>query len=84
MDECGNINHLFAESMMNTVESCDYAPPPLCMLALGKSGEVAYLRDPYISACHDHYRPSNAAWACELRSFSGLMDKTQEKQQSKA
>ena len=25
----------------NTVESRDYAPPPLCMLGLGKSGEGA-------------------------------------------
>ena len=33
----------------NTVESRDYAPPPLCMLGLGKSGEGAYTRDPYIS-----------------------------------
>ena len=32
----------------NTVESRDYAPP-LCMLGLGKSGEGAYTRDPYIS-----------------------------------
>ena len=32
----------------NTVESRDYAPP-LCMLGLGKSGEGAYIRDPYIS-----------------------------------
>ena len=32
-----------------TVESRDYAPPPLCMLGLDKSGEGAYTRDPYIS-----------------------------------
>ena len=32
----------------NVVHAYDY-PPPLCMLALGKSGEGAFLRDPYIS-----------------------------------
>ena len=33
-----------------TVESRDYAPPPpLCMLALGKNREGAYMRDPNIS-----------------------------------
>ena len=32
----------------NAIESCDYAPV-LCMLALGKSGEGAYMQDPNIS-----------------------------------
>ena len=32
-----------------TVESHDYAPPPLCILALSKSGEGAYRWDPNIS-----------------------------------
>ena len=38
-----------------TVESRDYAPPPpppppcACYIGLGKSGEGAYTRDPYIS-----------------------------------
>ena len=30
------------------LESRNYAPP-LCMLGLGKSGEGAYTRDPYLS-----------------------------------
>ena len=33
-----------------TVEPRNYASPPLCMLALGKSGKGAYLWDPYIAA----------------------------------
>ena len=37
-----------APAVVITVESRDYAPP-LCMLGLGKSGEGAYTRDPYIS-----------------------------------
>ena len=41
--------HIVDKSDYITVESRDYAPS-LCMLALGKSGEGAYLRDPYISA----------------------------------
>ena len=32
-----------------TVESRDYAPPPLCVLALDKSGEGACTKDPNIS-----------------------------------
>jgi hypothetical protein len=54
-----------------TVESRDYAPPPLCMLALGKSGEGAYTRDPNISAwrplptveCHVGARSLAVWWA---------------------
>ena len=61
-----------------TVESCDYAPPPLCMLGLGKSGEelirgiLTFLRD-------DHYRPSNATWTRDLcSSFGCLVGNTRE------
>ena len=56
------------------VESCNYAPL-LYILALGKTGEGAYLWD------SDIY---NATWVCDLCTFSGcLMGKTREKQQSK-
>ena len=53
-----------------TVESHDYAPAPLCMLALGKSEEGAYTWDPYISI-DDHYQLLNAMWAHDLCTFSG-------------
>ena len=29
--------HTCVSSLVSTVESCDFAPPPLCILALGKS-----------------------------------------------
>ena len=53
-----------------TVESRDYAPPPLCMLTLGKSGEGAYSRDRYISVlqplptieCHVGTRSLHFFW----------------------
>ena len=52
-------------------------PPPLCMLALGKSREGAYTWDP----CDNHYRPSNATWTRDVSTFSGcLVGKTREKQ----
>ena len=41
--------HDVTHGIAYTVESRDYTPPPLCMLALGKSGEGAYTQDPLIS-----------------------------------
>ena len=62
----------------STIVSHKYAPL-FCMLALGKTGEEAYVgimtfpRD-------NHYWPTIAKWACNLCTFSGcLMGKTQEK-----
>ena len=53
------------ECTCTTIESCDYAPLPLCMLALGKTGEGVQ--------CIDHQIP------CNLCTFSGcLMGKTRE------
>ena len=67
------------EDYSNTVESHDYAPPPLCMLALGKNGEGAYMRDPNIPY-DDHCRKSNATWAPRSLLFLWLFGgKTQEK-----
>ena len=58
-------------------------PPLSYMLALGKAGEGAYLRDRDINfTCDDNYRPMNATWACDPCTFSGsLIGKTQEKRQ---
>jgi hypothetical protein len=57
-----------------TVESCDYAPPPFCMLALGKIGGGGLI--PGIVA----FYLTNATWTRDLCTFSGyLMDKTREK-----
>ena len=45
----GGVSNRFPTIYSITVESRDYAPPPLYMLGLGKSGEGAYTRDPNIS-----------------------------------
>ena len=55
--------------------------------SIGQSGEGAYTPVRWILTfqCNDHYRPSNATWVRDLRTFSGyLMGKTRENQQSKA
>ena len=66
---------------------CHGTPPPpknqpLCMLALGKTGEGAYTWDHYIPS-DDHYLVPNAVWARDICAVLSLavMGKTREKQQ---
>ena len=47
---------LFAHVYLHAVESREYAPP-LCMLALGKTGEGAYVRGFLTYLCDDYYQP---------------------------
>jgi hypothetical protein len=54
------------------VESCDYAPPPFCILAWGKTGK--FFCSIVIVPLDDHYRLMNATWAMRSLHFLWLFD----------
>ena len=61
-----------AQCTCTTVQSHDYTPP-LCMLALGKSGEGAYMRDHYISVLQPLPTVTNRRMPRGCAIFSGCL-----------